>query len=453
MKKILALIMALALVMGLAVTASAAKITITPAPVPEGGTASDPVYTAYKILDASLSGPLGTNPDEAPNTTTPVTYTIDKSSPYKTVLAKYFDFEDVPGDATKQVAKKKVNFDAAALAADLAPVLTGETGTATKVDGKFVIDNLDPGYYVITSSVGGNMIVDTLDEVTIESKNAYPTLEKKVNGEKSITADMGAPLTFTIVVTIPKGASGEIVVHDKLTGISYDQITTEDGILAETGTDGCSFHFVLTEEFVEENRGKDITLTYTGKLRDSVPGTNEAWLVYGNFTSKHDIVTVDTACLKIFKYDANDKTNTLKDAQFTLSKVVDGKTYYFSYTDNTMRSVEWTEDKTKAHIAWTGVDGVDYFNGLADGTYTLTEVAAPNGYNLLTEPVEVPISAAAPDETSTSGHKFIVVEVPNSTGSELPSTGGIGTTLFYVVGALMMTGAAVLMITKKRMSV
>ena len=80
------------------------------------------------------------------------------------------------------------------------------------------------------------------------------------------------------------------------------------------------------------------------------------------------------------------------------------------------------------------------------------ETAAPAGYNLLTAPVSVTVAAVKTGEGDNVSVVDIPVDVPNSTGSELPSTGGIGTTLFYVIGGLLMTGAAVLLITKKRMS-
>lgn len=100
-------------------------------------------------------------------------------------------------------------------------------------------------------------------------------------------------------------------------------------------------------------------------------------------------------------------------------------------------------------------------NGLADGTYYLTETKAPRGYNLLREPVKVKIDhttangkltetsfVADQTETDTSG----VVKVENNAGAELPSTGGIGTTVFYVLGSAMALGAVILLVTKKRMA-
>ena len=88
----------------------------------------------------------------------------------------------------------------------------------------------------------------------------------------------------------------------------------------------------------------------------------------------------------------------------------------------------------------TGVN----IRGLAPGTYYLEETTVPNGYNKLTERTPVTIATGA-----TAAVEVIVV---NNAGSELPSTGGMGTTLFYVIGGLLMVSAAVLLITKKKMS-
>jgi len=111
------------------------------------------------------------------------------------------------------------------------------------------------------------------------------------------------------------------------------------------------------------------------------------------------------------------------------------------------------------------------FTGLAAGEYTITELKAPNGYNKLSHPINLTIDFTAPaeDATETNGtwtytwkqnDKTLtaeagvgnVLKVENNTGTELPETGGIGTTIFYVVGAALVLGAGVLLVTKKRMT-
>jgi len=104
----------------------------------------------------------------------------------------------------------------------------------------------------------------------------------------------------------------------------------------------------------------------------------------------------------------------------------------------------------------TPSDGLININGLDAGTYYLKEIKAPDGYNTLTEPVTLTI-AAEHTETSikvglgTVDSGTMTKIVINNSGVVLPSTGGMGTTIFYVVGGLLMVGAAVLLVTKKRM--
>ena len=105
----------------------------------------------------------------------------------------------------------------------------------------------------------------------------------------------------------------------------------------------------------------------------------------------------------------------------------------------------WVEDVTSATIVTTDENGFADFQGLADGTYNLIETEAPAGYNKLTGSVEIVVSAA--DDAHVVSY---IGDVQNNIGAELPSTGGMGTTIFTVVGGALMVGAAVLFITKKR---
>ena len=105
------------------------------------------------------------------------------------------------------------------------------------------------------------------------------------------------------------------------------------------------------------------------------------------------------------------------------------------------------------------------WNGLDDGKYKIVEVVTPSGYNSI-KPIEFDVTAEHQEDSDNpqlinlSGNKFtgdistgaLTSNIENKSGSTLPSTGGIGTTIFYVVGVILMLGAGVLLVTKKRMS-
>ncbi len=133
------------------------------------------------------------------------------------------------------------------------------------------------------------------------------------------------------------------------------------------------------------------------------------------------------------------------------------------YTKETKTETIIKQENVKYHVV-VGDDGVLNLEGLPAGEYTITETKAPDGYNLLKEPIKVTITWTAPAEgqtnctwtyTGTDKEGNVCtnhITIINQTGSELPETGGMGTTIFYVLGFLMMTGAAVLLITKRRMN-
>ncbi|MDD6023112.1 MAG: SpaA isopeptide-forming pilin-related protein, partial [Oscillospiraceae bacterium] len=187
------------------------------------------------------------------------------------------------------------------------------------------------------------------------------------------------------------------------------------------------------------------------------------------------IVYVYDFDIVVDKYTGDEATGTrLSGAKFVLLNSDKSKYYY--YNEET-KKVEWNalgagetlenvlatgyQGNTKITEVTTDNNGAAKFQGLDSGTYYLHETEAPAGYNLLKGDVTVTITATYNDDgtlasssaTSTNNGQYQQTQkVENKSGTELPSTGGMGTTIFYVLGSILVVGAAVVLITKKRMS-
>lgn len=206
--------------------------------------------------------------------------------------------------------------------------------------------------------------------------------------------------------------------------------------------------------------GQYVFITYSATVNEKAVARiekNTATLTYSNDPTDHtshgtrtDEEKVYSAKILIDKYEDKNTAVKLEGASFVLYKeTTEGgatTTRYYQY-DKTDNAVKWVADKKDATEVTTDDKGAAEFIGLKDGTYYLLETAAPAGYNLLKDPVKVTIADANAVEAALT-HK---VEVANNTGAELPSTGGPGTTLFYILGGVLAVSAAVLLITKRRM--
>lgn len=169
-----------------------------------------------------------------------------------------------------------------------------------------------------------------------------------------------------------------------------------------------------------------------------------------------------------FTEDANGTYYRLKDGRYTTEEPNGNEEHDSNYVDPAVRYVKedsteivTTSESVKAK-AEVGSDGILRFEGLAAGDYEITEMKAPNGYNLLSDPINVNITWAAPTDGSTNCtwssttskaeivNGMIQMTVENKTGAQLPSTGGIGTTIFYAAGIILMAGAVFFVIRRKR---
>lgn len=227
------------------------------------------------------------------------------------------------------------------------------------------------------------------------------------------------------------------------------------------------------------DKGSKIIVKYSATLNENAVvgeagNTNTVNLVYSNNpngtstgTTKDDKVTVYTFQLNVTKVDGTSNSTKLAGAKFKLYYEKDGTKNYatvnLSEGDNKDKITGWTATETKGTVLTTDDNGNITVKGLKEGTYYLEETEAPAGYNKLTAPVKVDIannpnsiyelkSVEADGKAGTVAQAVGTITIANNKGSTLPSTGGMGTKLFYTIGGILMAGAAIVLVVRKRRS-
>lgn len=444
-------------------------------------------YKLYRLLDLESYSVNEDGQKENGN------YSYKPASKWKTFLEGdgikdvYFTFEngyaswkkDANVETFAKLAIEHANKEKQVIEADYqqpAPTATGGQTTST-----VTFDNLPLGYYLVDSSVGSLCVLNTTNpNLTIAEKNGVPSVEKGVsniqNGtyESTNNASIGDTVYFQTTITAQPGAQN-YVLHDKMTkGLTLKNdsivvkkgespVATSDYTLKTSGfIDGCTFEIVFVQTFCDGlQKDEQITVTYSATLNanavignDANTNTNKTLLSYGD-SQKTTEVTTNTKTFKmdVFKYteNRNDKTKKdgLADAVFTLKKV--GKT-------NTINFVKEKPDEIKGDIyrvantgdanITTNKSGKFTIKGLSAGTYKLEEAKQPAGYNKLSGPVTVVIDENG--KVTVDGVDADPVKVENKTGTVLPSTGGAGTTMIYLIGGALVLGSGVVLATKRR---
>lgn len=410
----------------------------------------------------------------------------------------------------------KDNANVADFAKDaLAYATATETNIAADFTQNAVADNTDVvfsdlplGYYLVDSSVGTVCALDTTNpEATIVEKNTNPSLVKEVQegtewGTKS-DANIGDKVYFKATITV-HGTAKDYVMHDKMDdtltfGIVErvelnGALVTRDGNydILGIGTDGNntgvthtdkdgntttdSFDVVFSETFCKTLKSGDkIVVYYYATLQNTAvvkePQDNNAHLEYkDNNNVTHNTEDSNTKTytweIPVLKYANGNTSMPLAGAQFALFKTEnvaeDGTKTYTDAVDFTSIDKNTFQYTVGGAVTKITTDDTGRFKlqGLDAGTYYLKELTAPTGYNKLNTVVKVTIdhngyiNAVDTDNDGTieAGEHESEIGVNNLSGSELPSTGGMGTTIFYIVGGVLLFGAVVLLVTKKRMS-
>lgn len=477
LKKVLTGILAATMIMGSALNVSAATVTgtgevgtITVENAQKGQT-----YDVYKIFDFELSS-------EANGTATGV-YTISEDSAWYSFVKEsgYFDIDQngyVVADETftESVA---ASFAKAALAYakenNIAPVATGEAD-----DNGLTFEKLGYGYFLMDSSAGVLCSLDTsTPSLEIEEKNGVPTVDKEVKeGDdfgSSNDAEIGDTVEFRTTITAYAGAQN-YALHDTMTaGLTFDSSSvvvkvgdttltpgTDYTLVTET-TDGCTFEVKFNQDFLDTITAEtSIYVTYSATVNaDAViasdANTNKTRLDYGEGSrTEEDTTTTYTYKFDIIKYTGTVDTK-LAGATFALyrdSEHTDAVKLVATGVANTYRVA--TKDDTTTVTEFTTDDaGQIFIQGLDEATYYLEEVEAPTGYSKLTSDIVVKITK---ENTVADGYFTIYqngdvvtqVLVENKSGSLLPSTGGMGTTIFYIVGICLVVAACAYFIFRRK---
>ena len=471
MKRISCLLLALALILALSVTAFAegetGSITISDAVVGQ-------TYTIYQILD--LESYNASANAYAYKATTAWNTFINSDA----IKGTYVEV-DAQGYVTWKDGADAAAFAKAAQKYAKDNSITNQ-GSVTATTTSVSFTGLDLGYYLVDSTLGTLCSLDTTNpDVVMEEKNEVPVNVKTVEedstgnyGEKN-DADIGQTVNFKSTITAQAGAEN-YVFHDTMSsGLTYTGVTgiTLNGATVDASNytvsapaaDGDTFDVTFTQTFCDTLKANDqIVVSYTATLNENAViagegNPNTSKVSYGD--SSNTKYTPDSQTktytwdVDVFKYTMNGKNETaLAGATFTLSKNADGSNpiALISKGNNVYRVAKAGETGTVTEIT-TDATGKFTIQGLDADTYYLTETAAPAGYNKLAGPVTIVIGENGVVNGTTEAPQGVdEVKVLNQSGTELPSTGGMGTTIFYVLGSVLLVGAAVLLITKKRMS-
>lgn len=478
MKKLMAALLAVAMVCAMAIPAFAA-VDIT-----------SHTFEAYQIFAGDLNEGTLSNVTWGHNVTTATLLNY-----LKTANAAYSACTDAKGVAEVLSNNPSLKYDFAKIAADHVTGTAMATGTGS-------VTLPSAGYYLIvdTTDVANKhdaknlslLQVSGATTVTPQVKTDIPTLEKKVKDINDTTGvesdwqdsadyDIGDIIPYKLTATLGKLDNYDkyyVKFVDTMTNLTY--VTDSASVKIDT-TPLTPTQYKLTWDAPSKTleieitdvkvlgavNSSVITVEYKATLDDtavlgSTGNPNEAHLIFSNNPNGEGYgkTAPDKNIVFTYKVDAtkvDPEHNTLPGAAFELLKKV-GSDWVTKGVINATKNADGTytiTDATKTNFEWKGID---------DGDYKLVEVVTPAGYNTMAElhftvtakhsenadnPVLIDLSGDSFTGNVNTG--ILTSQIVNNRGTTLPGTGGIGTTIFYVVGGGLMVAAAILLITKKRM--
>lgn len=505
MKKIFALLIAMAMVLGMSTSVFAASITIThDEDTYDANTDSAArVYQAYKIFDAVYDDLAGENTQDDKDTFSydpddaAVAYTMATDSPWVDVMTDdeqtWFDVK-LSADGSVYVVTAKDSYATSADAKDFAEYLQENmpddaASTEVTVDGAAA--EVDPGYYLIVAKDtkdGVTRLALVTTDVEMVEKNTYITVGKTTARTSYSVGDL---IEYTVTVDIPsdtaltvaegdgyKDGHGPIILHDVLDSRltfqgemktasidddAYELVWTENASEANHTTDqadGCTFELVIP--VTADLLGETVTFTYEAEVNSTA--ATDTGLVnelggeingYKTVPDEPEVYTFDFDFVKIFDGSEEELTATFKlqDADGNdISFIQDAEGNYVKADSD--------DEDSDTTITMTNGEQLNFL-GFEAGEYSLVELSTSTGYNLLDGPVAITITDTSTEEAISHEVTYVingqesaegVVTVTNYAGTVLPSTGGMGTTIFYIVGAILVIGAGVVLVTRRRMN-
>lgn len=478
MKKFFALLIAMVMVLGM--TTMTALADGTDGTITVDNAAVGKEYKAYKILDATNSGDAISYSTKTPANFTDSPFTVstqvDSDGNYAVTIADTVTVQQISTWIKANISKfTAISATQGVDASDVA------TATTVKWTG------LNYGYYYITSGLGSEVTITSVaKDATVQDKNTTnPKDPDKTVNEAS--GKIGDPVSFTVTLTATNyittnttDANGKVTattekvtkytVADSADGFDYvidathpvtvkvgnrEAMTIDNSKITFTNQTAAGAPGTMTFEIPWVNSEtseslynyeEKITVTYSGKINKyAVDGNAVNTVNIANNTEKNpltDNAETTTGEFTIAKVDRNNAA--LEGAKFRLYDAQTGGNEIAVVLENgAYRVAEANETGVEIEANQGDAKNLATIKGLDKDTnvsYWLEETVAPKGYNKLTARQEVKA-----DGTAT-------INVVNEKGSVLPSTGGIGTTIFYIIGAILVIGAGVVLVTRRRMN-
>lgn len=373
--------------------------------------------------------------------------------------------------------------------------LTFNNDVVVKVSGQETALTKDTDYKLYTGEDAGakTFQIAMLDAKSLAGKTITVTYSATVN-ENAVIGVAGNSNTYDVDYSnnpeydydnkdsngkpdddenVPMGNTPDQTTHTYVTGVKLQKVDENGNILtgAKFQITGTSIKYVLTstETFTEAEDGTYYKLT-NGTYTTEEPRTEDTYVEKTGDRDGGYVQNEDGTYREATSEELSDSVQLYTKLAANSSSYADTSK---KYTKTITYDIKGDTEGENAEAA-VGADGVVYFNGLGEGVYTITETETPDGYNTIdditltidwTAPTNYPTNTectwTATAKVGTNGTSenltmntegVFEIEVENRSGSTLPETGGVGTTMFYVIGGALVLAAVVLLVTKKRMT-